>query len=332
VIVAGASSWEISKRARIEPGLTTYYLLGQIATLLYIRTIGAEQMMVFRPRPHVRRDQRPLAARALELPDLDAARKQYVEAVMSSGAPVEDLVFEGQRWHGWVHVPGGNRRLVDIPLLQDTPRKAISRAAAGIVFDDAADSLVGDALSARVYRAPLAIAYEFHERWLAKRVRPPSEAEVALNLSLPVLQYASPRDIMQLRQEERTSFEAFQLALRSAIRQQVAMAVDGRTSRDIARVVSEGFIKPALSDIERSIRAATRTMLRKSGVRAIVAATTEVTTGLLTGYASAVAAGIGLALGASTLQPLDNYIDARKEIELKDMYFLWKAERCSPSI
>lgn len=148
---------------------------------------------------------------------------------------------------------------------------------------------------------------------------------MALSLELPFLQNASPQDIALIRKEEAVAFDAFRIALRKAIKERVDVAGDDADPAVMAKEIGEDIIAPAINDIERSLDTARRTMLRKSATR-VGLATVGVTAGLLTGFPLMIASGLGLVVSATSLPPFDAYIEKKQEIELRDMYFLWKAQ------
>jgi len=331
VVVTGAPIEHLATYAERGIDEARAFLLTHIETLLYLRNIGGEDMLVFRGKEHWCTEHLPEAADKLNLSVMNRKRQGIVDAIVSADLGLEDLFYDGEAWRGWLRLPDGG-----VPFRLDLPGDAsphqVLREAATLEYHRMADQLAGDVLRADSYKAPLAVMNEEHRKWLmAASGGVPTEVDVALSLRLPVMENASPREILDLRRDEGDSFIAFQRALRSAIRERVDLAKAGDTGPGIAREVVNDIITPALAEIDRGLKTAARSMRRKSATR-IVFTTTAVTAGLLTGLPGAVAAGVGALFGATALQPVEKFYDAREKLEMKDMYFLWHAGKRTPSV
>lgn len=328
VVVTGATSRDLSENYDADPESLQEYLLAHIETLLYMRKIGARDQLVFREKPHWCLKHLPKVAERLGVERFNDLREEFVDRSLTVGLLAREPYFDGARWNCVVKQPwDGNMQLLGLNLPQDASREEIARAAAQANFHSITDLLAGDVMRADVYGAPLAVHNSLHNDWVPQ---PRSvSSDVALSLELPILRDASPQDIALIRKEEAASFAAFRTALRKAINERVEAAGESSDPSTIAKQIDQDLIAPAVNDIERSLEVARRTMLRKSATR-IGLATVGVTAGLLTGFPLMIASGLGLVISATSLPPLDAYIEKKQEIELRDMYFLWKAQRRLP--
>lgn len=144
---------------------------------------------------------------------------------------------------------------------------------------------------------------------------------VALNLRLPVLANVPAREILRLKHDNWPEFERFRSALRVAIREQIVRA-DTKSPQEIADAVVEEYIKPELADIERHLAATRKGLAKKIGANVALGGAT-VTAGALDAIPLVVATGV--AALATSLAQVHKYIEERSEIEMSDLYFLWKA-------
>jgi hypothetical protein len=88
--------------------------------------------------------------------------------------------------------------------------------------------------------------------------------------------------------------------------------------------VRRDFIDPALADIHRRLEVATRALGRKMAQNALIgAAATSV--GFLTGVP--LVWGGGIAMVGSSIRHLNKFAEEEKDVELSDLYFLWRLEK-----
>jgi hypothetical protein len=143
---------------------------------------------------------------------------------------------------------------------------------------------------------------------------------VALHLDLPFLDGLATGDIIKLREDEQAHFLAFRSALTVAIKEQVEK-FDSASPQEVARSVTRQYIEPALANIERRLKANSRALAGKAGTSvALSLAGTSV--GLVGSLPLIVAAGVA-AIGTA-LPHVHKYFEERRDVQLADMYFLWK--------
>ena len=184
--------------------------------------------------------------------------------------------------------------------------------------------LTADVITARRWRAPLALEGFFQDSISSAKARP-QVADVALELSLPILDGIPLKELLTIRDGERAQFQRFRAALRTAMEERLAVAKEGDDPADIADAIVRDLVEPELAGIQVRLEAAARAMRRKSaiglGVGSVVA-----TVGTLLGVPLVLGAGIAT---ATTIQPIYAYFDEGQKIESEDMYFLWKVQRAT---
>lgn len=334
VVVTGLSSEKLDVRAEYSVDNLRGAMLTHIEVLLYLEQTGARDLLTFREKPHWCVHTLPQAAEGLGLRGLEEMREEFVAATVPKTEFTRRPRWDGDNGFHEVMItrPWGGAMPLRVEAPQDESESALLRAAVEAEFHEIADTFAGDVLRSRAYKAPLAVHNDMHGNWLQGNTAL-DESQVALALSLPVLVNVPPKDIVAIRKEEGAAFEAFKLALRTVIRERIAAAVDGDTNQAIAKEVSQDVLMPAVVEIERGLRGAQRVLARKSASRAAFAMV-GAAAGLLTGLPEIVTGTLGLGgigLGAKSMVPLlDEYHDTKRELEAKDMYFLWKAEQRMP--
>jgi hypothetical protein len=201
-----------------------------------------------------------------------------------------------------------------IPVSESEQRRA---AAKSVVIRFIAN-LSADALSARKSDLPLGAAIRFYGQLLKNPVQNRIE-DVAFALELPVLSDVPLRDLVEFRMSNQDLFQRFQSAIRKAARERINSAGSNNPSK-IAQEILEDVI-----DVEvRAIGDRMDSYVRKrDNALALGAGVTlaGLTLGLLTPVAGLLAP-VGVGLGAKAVK---DFNDAKEDVSLSDMYFLWKA-------
>lgn len=197
--------------------------------------------------------------------------------------------------------------------------KDVRRFAAEQLVDDALNALVTDVDIAQDLGLSLASTYPLHRMFMSERVTA-TTARVAFEIKLPVLQSLPVETILNVRRDEHDSFQRFRDALRTAISDRVRLQPDANVEK-LAEEIQRDVLEPRLRDIEVRLRTAQRALLKKAGVAVGVGAMLT-TCGLLAGL-------VPVALGAATIAggvivPSQQYVDKKADIELSDMFFLWR--------
>ncbi|MEV6276252.1 hypothetical protein [Nocardia sp. NPDC051832] len=187
-----------------------------------------------------------------------------------------------------------------------------------------------DAASAAELSAPLAVASPILESILSsgsssRGVQSTGVAgSVAIEIGLPVLYGVSAADLLKIRQDEADSFERFRKALRTAINEAIDDPDRFVGSSAAAAVIVDETIVPALHDIDQRLSVAGKAMVKKSGANVTVGVALAIV-GLISGIPLLLPAGIALGTGVPGVH-MARYLDQKGEIELSDMYFLWKLQ------
>ncbi|MFE9060084.1 hypothetical protein [Streptomyces violaceusniger] len=294
-----------------------------VSLLTYLREIGAEDYLVFQDKPSgfcERHGQKYAQEFGLDLDE--SSRAELAESIKCEAS----IKIVWRRGHWSYHVshpafpesfngtfPSGRGKKK--PTKLQVAERVVSRSSAALLCDLALSK-----------RLKLPLAQEFSFLW-SKGSRATSEAtvqDVALSLPLPVMDGLPAADVIRLRKDEKPHFERFQHALTEAIREQVQRA-ESASLQEISKSVSEEFIRPALADIERSLKEAKKTLSVKSGLTVSVGSATA-TVGMLSSVPLIVAAGVGAAVSL-TLTGANKFLDDKKDVKMSDVYFLWKAQQ-----
>jgi hypothetical protein len=300
-------------------------LMDDVAILLYLRKIKASKYVLFRDKP------KGFCSECMDGHAQKFGIPAYRDKAILDGA-AERLAKEARikmawrkgEWSFWLdHEFFNEPALGRIKRAKKKPPTAVE-AAAEVISDYSGGSLA-DVVFAEHLHTPLARAIEVS--WLGDNgsAGPTAEDDVALNIDLPILNGINIGDLLSLREDEKPFFEEFRAALRQAIRSQIAMA-DTKSPQEIAQSVVREYIEPALADIDRRLRVNQRRLSRKMGA-GLAVGTAATSAGLIGSLPLVVATGV--AAIAASLSQFYKYVDDGTEIELSDMYFLWKVKKLS---
>jgi hypothetical protein len=212
-------------------------------------------------------------------------------------------------------------RDLDVDPIGDNDKVDFLDAALRSAFHDYKDSLLADINYARAHRSPLGSILTVHEEIIegADAVLKPSVSDVAFNVPMPFIDGLTTWEILKIRDDEAASFEVFRSALQRAISERIKATDGDKDATDIGVEIANDVIGPALADIENRLDAALR-LLGRGAAAGVVAAGTVATVGAL-----AAVPVLGAVAGAAIALPdLRSYLNSRKEIEISEMYYLWK--------
>ena len=300
-------------------------LLDRISVYFLLRDLGALQMVrYFVPTP-VSSDWRSDAS-ASGLGNLIEVEEALVHSLS------EELTYsqerEGQRIT--VHVPPSHLGVgVEIGGLEVGLFTAVSEAQqkhdlSEQLVDMSMPLLVRDLLTARRYRAPLGNTVPLHQTTLNMFNRPSSPASIAFHIDLPVVRGIPIERLVQLRRDERDSFERMRAAIRTAAQERLKSAGDSSADA-IAGEVERDILNPAISEIRQRLKAVSIAMKKETAFGVSLGALAT-TCGLVTGVAPPLAAGAGIATAiAAAARAGSRRIGELQDIESSTYYFLWKA-------
>ena len=322
IVVVGADAGDFDHVWKEDEKFERRALL-YVRLILYLREIGAEPLVVFTRKPHVHVD---TSDPTIKIPLLGPEREHELLNWMSSEGSIrltqDGCVHPGTThyhytydWPGVDHTQWG----VIEGVAKELPPATVERQVQRAILARYAALLASDIAESRRLSCGLGVGVDVHARMLDTQA-PSSPTDVALNIQLPILRKVTARDLLRLRADEQDAFVAFRAALRTAINERLkSSAPDMKT---VAQEVQRDVIDPAIHDVERRLRTAGRALLKKSALRGGVGALATVC-GVMFSLPLLATAGAGAVLGA--FSALDSFTDARREVQLSDMYFAWKA-------
>jgi hypothetical protein len=303
--------------------------LGYIENLFYIRSIGAEDMLIYRQKPHACADHLREYAEKFDATNILEEREVWI-ASFSANARIVQLKKHDDHWHYTLNHPSLEHTAWGV-VASRKARKPDESYVCGAVFDTYAAGLVSDIGAARLMRSPLGAATTVHEELLTEAPgRAPTVQDALFNLDLPVVSELPAKDLIKLRQENWQYFDSFRQALRAGASELVSKAAAGETSStDIARQIKNDLIEPELIRIRRELRISADLLTRKASI-SLPVGSLATTVGLLD-KSPLVAIGFGAFVSAASIGTLLNdykkYVDDRRGVMMSDMYFLWDAQR-----
>jgi hypothetical protein len=288
--------------------------------LLYIRDIGAEPLVEFRSKPGAVLPNQFGDA----LPELESVFDELV-AEFASASKIEVVGHSNEDETAWVvarhpQIPVVERVAMHAPFFELTPEEDFTTGATTFLVHYHSATLAADIAAAQKYGVPLATGVNYHGRLIERLRRRTVPADVALELKLPVLQGVPIRELLRIRSDEHEYFERFRSALRRAIKARI----DHGDSSSIAAEVVADDVLPALNGIADRLKASERALARKAAY-SITLSIVATACGALTGIVPLLAGG-ALAGIAGTLAAQGKFTDEKREVELSDMYFLWRAD------
>jgi hypothetical protein len=330
VIVGPSASWIDSMWDSDEDLLTVLPILDSyIQLLLYLRNIGAENLLIFTEKPdrwcevHGEPLFRQIGVESSEA--LEAYLNQLSEQIAKdSVVEIEDAAKVKERLgHSFVsvyHPDYFDKPFTNLIRVRPDSQLPDKRTIIERTVREHVGHLLSDIDLSQRWQAPLGSTMKFHERLLRDRSPRPTESEVALHLKPPFLQEADLETLIRIREDERAHFEAFRSSIRLAIRERL-LASSGSDPQLIAKELEQDLIAPALTQIERKLSAARSVLAKKTGT-SVGVGFVAATCGLLTGNPLLVTAGVGAAM--TTLAAVNKYFEEQRDIALSDMYFVWR--------
>lgn len=298
--------WDIEQRTRL---------------LLYLRKIGASNHVAFKRKVSgfCQLHFREFAERnslGLDLLFDDAFADRVVGELVTNGR--FDIGLDDESWHYEIHHPKLERIIGSYshsdPSIEPS-REEVARDAFGVYCS----GLISDVAATRDLGIPL--LQVTNGIVLSEPLDHTHDDIVALNLRLPILANVSAAEILKLKDDNWPEFERFRSALRVAIREQIDKA--GTASpEEIARSVLQEYVNPELAGIERRLATARKGLARKVGAGVTLGGAT-VTAGAMATIPLVLATGV--AALATSLPQIYKYFEDKREVELSDLYFLWRA-------
>ena len=297
-------------------------LKSYLEILLYIRSIGAEDFVIFTEKaPACRQHFRQHLSEA-GLSHILNRSDAVISQLLADGS-IDETVTHGDHIHFTFNHPLlAHAEWGCLPDFgSDANAEEVEHAVAEEVFARYASHLTSDVLTAKYLGTSIGLGTSLHKNLAIGNA--PSESDVALALDLPILTGVPPHEAMKIRKNEAASFERFKLAIRTAIRERTDPA-GNVTTDDVAAQIIGDVITPSLNEIGDILDKSRSVLNRKVGSTVALGSVLTIT-GLVFHLPLLLPAGLAL-WGGGTVPPTHKYFEESKDVQLKDMYFLWSRE------
>jgi hypothetical protein len=301
-------------------------LLPFIEIVLYLRQIGAEPLIQFHQKPSPCKAHWKKHAKEIGLDPILSLAQDLVPSLAKEAQVSFQGESNGHIFYTFIHPAFENDYIhidLDIQLIRDKPEVEIQRIIADDVVGRFIAYLTTDVVTAQKLKSPLGATTRFHAK-LLQASEELSATGVAFNIELPVLEGVPVQTLIKIRQDEQEYFKRFQYALRQAINERIK-ANQSANALHIANQIRQDVIEPELHQIRERLAASEKLLKKKTAV-GIFLSTLTTTCGILAGAPPPLTVSGGLApMITMAGQAATKYLEEKRDIELEDMYFLWKA-------
>ncbi len=332
VVVSGLDSqlfMNSLKRKGTLVGLTNIDILRlrpHIEAALYVKQTGADELIEFADRPKA------------------FCRHHYDEAIQLSGlsnnieAAHDSLITHFLTGYRLTNASAEERTVfvynhptLETVLVRRFQSETSEDEAAWAIAEDLAHEITNTSITssvlARNMSAGLGQVMRGMEADFAHLSNRRVTDEVAFHIPIPMVENLPLEDLMKIRREEQSEFQAFQVALRMAIEERLK-ALPGADPLTIGESVYDDILNPALISMERRLQKSTEVFAKRSAV-AIVVGTVMTTVGLLA-LAPVVAPGIAIGVGGLVAN-YHELLKDKRDVQISDLHFLWTlSSRMSP--
>ncbi len=321
VVVTGPDAHRFRSGVHYDKNKAIEYVTHQFYVHRYVREIGAEPWLAYRPKVPLCKTHADRHAAELGLLFAVEGRHEDVIKRLLDESEVEIATDSdtGKSWYSLHHdrfaIPMGSR----VEVYEARPNDQTKALVVADIVDRLIAYVASDVETARALNAPLMAEASALSLSTTRGV---DEASTALSLELPVLEGISTAELLRIISEERLSFERFRSALREAIRESVANSQNADPVQT-ARSIQNDVLEPALNEIQQRLIVAERLAARKTGLD-VVLGTVTATVGALLGMPLMI--GTGVAAAASSLRHTHKFMEEQAEVQLSEMYFLWQLE------
>jgi hypothetical protein len=322
-LIAHWDDWESWNKEDLEH--RKGWLVQNIDTLLCLKQLGAESLVEFRAKPAPCEIHWQKHAKDVGLQRVLQTAKKMVPSLAKEAEIEIHTEADGSHYFSFVH-PLFEHTVWDtlhIRKIRGKSQDEINRTVATNVVACYMAHLTSDVSAAKKFKSPLGSTIRFHTKVLHP-FDGLTTSNVAFKMELPVLQGISAGTLIKIRQDEHEYFKRFQDALRLAINERVksAQSID---AAEVANEIRQDTIEPALRRIRDRLMASEKVLTKKTAVGVFLTILTT-TCGILAGVPPALTVTGGLApMITMTGQAASKYLEEKRDIELEDMYFLWKA-------
>jgi hypothetical protein len=216
---------------------------------------------------------------------------------------------------------------VDICLSKDEPRNKdyIKSIAAHRVASDYMYALEEDMKVAHLLQGPLASTLWSHQRAISILSESPDPAGVAFQVSFPTLENVPINELIAIRETNADAFVAFRDAIMKAVKEMSANCKSPDYER-LANQIKLEVIDPEIARLNDRLRTAKNALAYKAATTIALSAVGTLCASSLGFIPGAIVGTLSTASAISNLtKDSSKYIDDKREIQLSDMYFAWKA-------
>lgn len=326
IVVADAISHEVTAHWHENNELKKEWLLSHLEVLLYLRDIGAQDLVLFKEKPipcemHWREHAKEANLLGLLevtdslIPGMAQSADIHISEVSNVGA---SFVFN---YPNMEHTVWG-----EIPLdqFEGRTKAQINYAVTEAVLRRYVAHLTSDIVTSQQLSLPLGANIWLHNKLLRNSSNMVLPSQAAFNLDLPILHGVSIETLIKIRQDEHESFQRFRDALRFAVKEQVKIN-ESIDAIELSKQLRQDTIEPELRRIRDKLHAAEQTLANKASLAVFLGALVT-SCGFIAGMPgpASIAAGIGLTATLSAAAT-SKYFEEEEETSLSNMYFLWQA-------
>lgn len=299
--------------------IAVYALYGHIEVALYIRSIGAEDLLYFSRYPALCAEHLDQHAREAGMPPVSRMSKSLRRELLADYSLTKDASDDERMWVTF------KSPLMDVSSVARFPKAdwpgdaKVAKHMARHDADMVSGLLVRNVALAKMAGAALGQVTALRDARAADLTKPTASA-VAFSMPLPTLESVPIPELMAFRRDAASDYVVFRAALREAVNEQMKAMPEG-TAQDVADAVLDDVVRPALARIEKRTSGAAALLGKRSGLSVAVSATLA-TVGFLA-FAPLVVPGIVVGAGG-LLATVNDYFKDQKELRESDMYFLWQ--------
>jgi len=303
-------------------------LVDDILIILYLKDIGAYDHTIFREKPQAYCSKHlNHYAKAFGVPSYrDGKLLLNATERLASEARFETHWRKGV-WNFWIYHDFFPEPAYGT-IAKGRKRPPTPEQMAALVIGNYTGGSLADVVFANQIGVPLARA--INTTWIDSKEDSSSlyTSDVALHLNLPIIDGIHIKDLLHLRTDEKPFFDKFRAALSKAIEEQIQKN-DSAPPQVVARAVIRENIEPALADIEARLKVNHRKLSSKIGA-SLAVGTIVTSAGLIGSLPLLIDTGV-VAMAASLPHIYKYFDDYGDNVQLSDMYFLWKAKKVSSS-
>jgi hypothetical protein len=310
----------------------------QARLLLYLREIGAEQLVIFAPKPHAFCQQHwEQHARDLGLAEIidESRQKNTIKEIVKSskfditetdrdGLPAWQITVVGE----YFSVPW-SRNAFSLHIAKRSNAPPTPEDVTRWMIGNRATEMISDVSLARRLASPLVEPISLP--WISSQPhrddsKRTAEDDAVVRIGLPVFDSLTTKDFLKLREDERPAFETFRAELRKAIQSEIAQDPSNPATA-IAKSIQNKYLRPGLASIEQQVRSRRSALLKKTAVNLTIG-TSAAAIGAITRMPLLVE-GLVTSLGGTMplTATIHKFIDDSEPIKMDKFYFLWQAEK-----